>query len=111
MCQGASIRKKVLPPQRKYPYCFSAGARLRWTRRRMFPYRDENETQRPAIVTGAIIGVNVLVWLFVQGAGAEAPLARSVCELGLIPGELTGAVPPGTTFPMGEAIACATDPG
>ena len=77
----------------------------------MFPYRDENETQRLAIVTGTIITVNVLAWLFVQGAGSSAALARSVCELGLIPGELTGALPPGTQFPMGEGIACATDPG
>ena len=55
----------------------------------MFPYRDENETQRFAIVTAAIIAVNILVWLFVQGAGSMLALARSVCELGLIPGELT----------------------
>ncbi len=77
----------------------------------MFPYRDENQTQRPAIVTGAIIALNVLVWLFVQGAGSEMALAASVCNLGLIPGELTGALPPGTRFPMGEGIACFTDPG
>jgi membrane associated rhomboid family serine protease len=77
----------------------------------MFPYRDENETQRLAIVTGTIILINVLAWLFVQGAGTSAALARSVCELGLIPGELTGALPPGTQFPMGEGLACATDPG
>ena len=32
----------------------------------MFPYRDENETQRPAIVTGTIIALNVLTWLVVQ---------------------------------------------
>ena len=77
----------------------------------MFPYRDENETQRLAIVTGTIISINVLAWLFVQGAGTSAALARSVCELGLIPGELTGSLPPGTQFPMGEGLACATDPG
>jgi membrane associated rhomboid family serine protease len=77
----------------------------------MFPYRDENETQRPAIVTGAIIALNALVWLVVQGAGSEMSVARSVCELGLIPGELTGTVPPGTTFPLGEGLACATDAG
>lgn len=77
----------------------------------MFPYRDENETQRLAIVTGTIVSINVLAWLFVQGAGTSAALARSVCELGLIPGELTGALPPGTQFPMGEGLACATDPG
>jgi membrane associated rhomboid family serine protease len=77
----------------------------------MFPYRDENETQRTAIVTMAIIGLNVLVWLVVQGAGAALPLARSVCELGLIPGELTGSIPVGTRFPMGPGLVCSTDPG
>ena len=77
----------------------------------MFPYRDENETQRLAIVTGTIILINVLAWLFVQGAGSTAALARSVCDLGLIPGELTGSLAPGTQFPMGEGLACATDPG
>jgi membrane associated rhomboid family serine protease len=77
----------------------------------MFPYRDENETQRPAIVTGAIIGLNALSWFFVQGAGTTLPLARSVCNLGLIAGELTGSLPPGTRFPMGEGLVCETDPG
>jgi membrane associated rhomboid family serine protease len=77
----------------------------------MFPYRDENETQRPAIVTGAIIGLNVLTWIAVQGAGDTIPLAKSVCELGLIPGELTGSLPVGTGFSMGDGLVCATDPG
>src|SRR5689334_467100 len=77
----------------------------------MFPYRDENETQRPAVVTGVIIALNALVWLVVQGAGSEMSVARSVCELGLIPGELTRTVPPGTTFSLGEGLACATDAG
>src|ERR671919_2799504 len=77
----------------------------------MFPYRDENETQRTAIVTGTIIGLNVLTWILVQGAGATVPLAKSVCELGLIPGELTASLPVGTSFPIGDGLACATDPG
>jgi membrane associated rhomboid family serine protease len=77
----------------------------------MFPYRDENETQRAAIVTGTIIGLNVLAWLAVQGAGGTVPLAKSVCELGLIPGELTASLPPGTQFPLGDGLVCATDPG
>ena len=77
----------------------------------MFPYRDENETQRPAVVTGTIIGLNVLSWLFVQGAGTTYSLAKSVCDLGLIAGELTGSLPPGTRFPMGEGLVCETDPG
>jgi membrane associated rhomboid family serine protease len=77
----------------------------------MFPYRDENETQRTPYVTIGLIALNALAWLFVQGAGAMLPLARSVCELGLIPGELTGALSPGARFPMGEGLVCVTDPG
>ena len=77
----------------------------------MFPYRDENETQRTAIITLAMIALNVFAWLFVQGAGTTLALARSVCNFGLIPGELTGAIAPGTQFPMGEGLVCATDPG
>ncbi|HWC04339.1 MAG TPA: rhomboid family intramembrane serine protease [Methylomirabilota bacterium] len=77
----------------------------------MFPYRDENETVRTPYATFALIGLNVATWLFVQGAGTTGPLARSICELGLIPGELTLSVPPGTRFPMGEGLACLTDPG
>jgi membrane associated rhomboid family serine protease len=77
----------------------------------MIPYRDENETQRRAIVTGAIIGLNLYCWFFVQGAGGDISLAKSVCELGLIPGELTGSLPVGSRFPMGRGLACLTDPG
>jgi membrane associated rhomboid family serine protease len=77
----------------------------------MFPYRDENETQRVPYLTFSLIALNVLVWLLVQGAGAPLPLARSVCNLGLIPGELTGALPPGASFSMGEGLVCLTEPG
>lgn len=77
----------------------------------MFPYHDENATQRTPYVTLALIAVNVLVWLLVQGGGASHPLASSVCNLGLIPGELTASLPPRTSFPMGEGLACLTDPG
>jgi membrane associated rhomboid family serine protease len=77
----------------------------------MFPYRDENETVRPAVVTYALIAANVGAWLLVQGAGSGMALARSVCELGLIPGELTLSAPPGTRFPMGPGLLCFTDPG
>ena len=77
----------------------------------MFPYHDENQTLRPPIVTATLIGLTSVSWLLVQGAGAAQPLMESVCELGLIPGELTLSVPPGTPFPMGEGVACLTDPG
>ncbi len=77
----------------------------------MIPYRDENKTQRAPIVTATIIALNVLSWLVVQGAGATYPLAESVCNLGLIPGELTLSLKPGTRFPMGDGLVCSTDPG
>ena len=77
----------------------------------MFPYHDENETRRTAVVNYAIVAANILTWLFVQGAGMGIALPRSVCELGLIPGELTLSLPPGTSFPMGEGLVCLTDPG
>ena len=77
----------------------------------MFPYRDENVTRRPPYITISLIVANVLVWVFVQGAGSSLSLAASVCNLGLIPGELTGMLPPGERFPMGEGLVCVTDPG
>ena len=77
----------------------------------MFPYHDENATQRTPVITLVIIAVNVLVWVLIEGAGSALPLARAVCDLGLIPGELTGLLPPGTRFPIGEGLVCLTDPG
>jgi membrane associated rhomboid family serine protease len=77
----------------------------------MFPYRDENETIRTPVMTLALIAANAAMWIFVQGAGQTLPLATSVCNLGLVPGELTGTVPPGQEFPMGEGLVCVTDSG
>ena len=77
----------------------------------MLPYHDENQTIRTPVVTFALIAVNVAAWVIVQGAGTTLPLARSVCELGLIPGELTASVRPGTGFDMGDGLVCLTDPG
>ena len=77
----------------------------------MFPYHDENHTQRTPYVTLALIAASVFMWLVVQGAGASTPLATSVCNLGLIPGELTLSLPPGTGFRMTERLVCVTDPG
>ena len=77
----------------------------------MIPYHDENATLRTAWVTMAIVGLNIAAWILVQGAGSEVPLATSVCNLGLIPGEFTMSAPPGTGFPMGDGLLCLTEPG
>jgi membrane associated rhomboid family serine protease len=77
----------------------------------VFPYHDENETQRAAVITIGVIVACVLVWLFIQGAGATVPLATAVCNLGLIPGELTGMLRAGVGFEMGDGLVCVTDAG
>jgi membrane associated rhomboid family serine protease len=77
----------------------------------VFPYHDENKTIHTPLVTFALIAANVAVWFFVQGAGADYPLAASVCNLGLIPGELTGLATPGTGTQLGDGLWCLIDQG
>ena len=73
----------------------------------MIPYKDENPTDLAPLFTVGLIVVNALVWLVVQGAGLNsADLVRSVCELGLIPGEVLRTVPPGTAVPVGPGMRC-----
>ena len=57
--------------------------------------------------TLAIIGLNVLVWVLLQGAGVEPQLSRSICQLALIPGELLGHVDPGVTIQLGPETRCS----
>ncbi|HEY2804830.1 MAG TPA: rhomboid family intramembrane serine protease [Gemmatimonadales bacterium] len=77
----------------------------------MIPYRDENETVRTPVITIAIIVINFAVWILIQGAGSEPALSTSVCNLGLIPGELTLLAKVGSGFSMGKGMACLMDAG
>ena len=77
----------------------------------MFPYRDENDTIRTPVVTFLLIALNLLVWFLVQGAGMGEALPASVCNLGLIPGELTLLAEPGSGNPIGPGMVCLVDPG
>lgn len=72
----------------------------------MFPYRDDNPTLQTPVITIGIIILTSLVWIVVQGGGTDPALGRSVCELGAIPGELLGRVPPGTVIPVGPRLSC-----
>ncbi|WP_077730889.1 rhomboid family intramembrane serine protease [Methylocaldum sp. RMAD-M] len=72
----------------------------------MFPLRDENPIVRRPVATIAIIGLNIASWVFVQGLGNGEPLAWSLCNYGLIPGELFDRVPAGTVIPLGENLGC-----
>ena len=53
-----------------------------------------------------IVALNIAAWVLVQGMGAGQALAGSVCEFGLIPGELLQLVPPGTRLPLGPNSVC-----
>ena len=72
----------------------------------MFPIRDDNPQILTPYATYAIVALNAACWVFVQGMGAEAALAGSVCRFGLIPGELMQLVPPGTRVPLDMATTC-----
>jgi membrane associated rhomboid family serine protease len=72
----------------------------------MFPIRDDNPTLRTPVVTYGLIALNVAAWVLVEGMGTEPRLIQSVCELGMIPGELFQTLPAGTSVPVGEGVAC-----
>jgi rhomboid family protein len=72
----------------------------------VFPLRDDNPTLTTSAATFAIIGLNVAAWVFVQGLGSDPALVRSVCELGAIPGELLGTVPPGHEVALDPTHVC-----
>lgn len=74
----------------------------------MFPIRDDNPHFLTPVVTYGIIATNVLAWVFVQGLGSEAGLAHSLCNLGLIPGELLGGAV-GETVPISPKFTCVID--
>jgi membrane associated rhomboid family serine protease len=68
----------------------------------MFPIRDDNPHFLTPLVSHGLVIANALAWVFLQGLGQEAPLVRSICELGLIPGEILQRLPAGAAIPLGE---------
>ncbi len=72
----------------------------------MFPLRDDNPTLGTPLALPLIIGLNIASWACIQGFGGTEPLARSLCDLGLIPGDLLGKVPAGTVIPLGNHLGC-----
>ena len=75
-----------------------------------FPIYDHNPIDRKPIVTYAIIGINIAVWIFGQGARVVSGLyERSLCQFALISGDLLGQIPSGTWFPLGGGRICVLD--
>jgi len=75
----------------------------------MIPLSDENPTLHTPWMTWLIIGVTVAVWMVVQGAGNPDAMARSVCNFGLVPGEVTHRAAVGLAIPLGDGLACVID--
>ena len=76
----------------------------------MFPLYDENPTVRLPVATLLLLAAMGCVWWFVQGAGMEVrQLATSICNLGLVPGELTGLARLGTGVPIAPGLTCVVD--
>jgi len=72
----------------------------------MFPYRVDNPLLGPAFVTAAFVALNCLVWVAVEGMGGETTLLPALCNYGLIPAGLLGALSPGVTITFGEGVSC-----
>jgi membrane associated rhomboid family serine protease len=76
----------------------------------MIPLKDDLPTLHPAIVTHVIVGLCAAVWLLVQGAGFNmGMLIESVCNLGMVPGEITGGAPLGSGIQIAPGVACIVD--
>jgi membrane associated rhomboid family serine protease len=76
----------------------------------MFPYKDDNPTELPAVVTVGLIVLNVLVFVLAEGAGlSQQELAQAVCRLGLIPGEVLRTAKPGSGVELAQGLACLVD--
>jgi rhomboid family protein len=54
----------------------------------MIPIGDDNPQINKPIATYAIIALNALAWLLLQGMGSDDQLNASVCRYGLIPADL-----------------------
>jgi membrane associated rhomboid family serine protease len=76
----------------------------------MIPISDDNPTVRFPLVTVILLVALGAVWLLVQGAGLNAhTLAASICNWGLVPGELTHRALIGAGLPLGGGSVCVVD--
>ena len=108
---GSGIPHPLIPRPARTPHPASRIPHPGKYHRPVIPYHDENQTVRTPYVTFVLIAANIVMWVFVQGAGGNVALATSVCNLGLIPGELTQSLPPGTGFRIDERLVCLIDAG
>jgi membrane associated rhomboid family serine protease len=76
----------------------------------MIPISDENPTLHTPVMTWLILGAMFAVWFVVQGGGVDPrALATSICNFGMVPGELTHRVALDHAIQMGPDLFCAID--
>jgi membrane associated rhomboid family serine protease len=76
----------------------------------MFPLSDELPTVRTPWMTYLILLAMLASWVLVQGAGFDqSALAASVCNFGMVPGELTHMARVGTAVPFARGVYCVVD--
>ena len=75
----------------------------------MIPLSDDNPTDRLPVVTILLLSAIAAVWVIVEGAGFGDRMVRSICNLGMVPGELTRLAPVGVGVPLTEDLACVVD--
>lgn len=81
-------------------------------RRRMIPISDENPTLKTPIMTWLLLGAMFAVWFAVQGGGLpghDLQLVTSICNLGMVPGEITHRAAVGLAVPLAPGLACVVD--
>jgi membrane associated rhomboid family serine protease len=76
----------------------------------MIPIGDDNPTIHTPWMTWLLLLAVVGTWVLAQGAGFDGyQLAASVCNYGMVPGEVTRQAAVGYALPMGEGLACVID--
>jgi membrane associated rhomboid family serine protease len=78
----------------------------------MIPVSIENRTVRAPWMTVFILTAIFAVWILVQGGGFpgnDGLLARTVCDYGMVPGQITHLAPLGTAVPIGPGLECPVD--
>src|SRR5215204_3032926 len=74
------------------------------------PYSDDNPTLHTPWMTYVLLALTFAAWALLQGAGFnEETLAASICNLGLVPAELTHARPVGDGVRITAQSVCLID--
>lgn len=75
----------------------------------LIPLYDHNPVDKTPIVTYTLIALNVLVWVGLQGVGIDPMFAKSICQYGLVSGDLLGQIPAGTRIRLTPTLVCQLD--